>query len=78
MTIDFMIEKNLPFLFPFIVQSELQNIVDDDSPTSYIENIRQQIDNNEEALTVMIDGLSDEKVESLRTIVAYLWEKSYS
>jgi hypothetical protein len=40
-TIDMMIEKKLPFLFPFIVQSELQNLEDDETPTSHIENIRQ-------------------------------------
>jgi len=77
-TIEMMIEKKLPFLFPFIIQSELQNIEDNETPTSHIENIRQQIDNNEEALTEMIEALTEEQLESLRTIVAYLWERSYS
>lgn len=77
-TIDMMIEKNLPFLLPFIIQSELQNISDDESPIKQIEDIRQQIHENEEALTKMIDGLSEEKIESLRTIVEYMWQKSYS
>jgi hypothetical protein len=77
-TIGMMIEKNLPFLLPFIIQSELQDISDDDSPTKQIEDIRQQIQENEEALTKMIDGLSEDKIESLRTIVEYMWQKSYS
>ncbi len=45
---------------------------------SQIENISQQIDQNEEALTAMIDQLTNDQLESLRTIVAYLWERSYS
>ncbi|MEN8216828.1 MAG: hypothetical protein ABFS56_10730 [Pseudomonadota bacterium] len=45
---------------------------------SHIENIRQQIDKNEEALTEMIEGITEDQLESLRTIVAYLWERSYS
>ena len=77
-TIDMMIKKKLPFLLPFIVQSELQGIKDGDTPIRHIDNIRQQIDDNEYALTEMINGITDDQLESLRTMIAYLWERSYS
>jgi len=44
----------------------------------YILSLRQQIDTHEEALTKMIETLTPEKMDRLRTTVEYLWGKSYS
>ncbi len=78
-TIEMILQKNLPFLLPFVVESELKAIKDKASKTiRHISSIRQQIDQHEEALTKMIKTLTTDQIESLRTTVAYLWEKSYS
>jgi len=78
-TIEMILDKNLPFLLPFVVESELKAIKDKASKTiRHISSIREQIDQNEEALTKMIKTLTTDKIESLRTTIAYLWEKSYS
>jgi len=77
-TIDMIIERNLPFLLPFVVESELRAEVLGSKITHHLSSLRQQIDNHEEALTQMIKTLTPEKMESLRTTVEYLWGKSYS
>jgi hypothetical protein len=80
MTIETMIERKLPFLLPFIVESELKSL--DESSTNrstrHLLSLQQQIDQHEEELNQMIDGLTTEQMDSLRTSVEYLWGKSYS
>ena len=41
-------------------------------------SLQKQIEEHEVELTQMIDALTDDQMESLRTTVEYLWEKSYS
>jgi hypothetical protein len=79
MTIETMIKRKLPFLLPFIVASELKSLTEQTSEaTKHLQTLRQEIDEHEVALTQMINGLTAEQVESLRTSVEYLWGKSYS
>jgi hypothetical protein len=79
-TIETIINRNLPFLLPFIVESELRTI--DKAPTSrasrYIHFLRQEIDEHEVELTQMIEALTANQMENLRTTVEYLWGKNYS
>lgn len=79
-TIETIIHRNLPFLLPFVVESELRTI--DKAPTSrasrYIHFLRQEIDEHEVELTQMIEALTANQVENLRTTVEYLWGKNYS
>ena len=79
-TIETIIKRNLPFLFPFVVEAELRSL--DDASTSKTNaltlSLQKQIDEHEVELTQMIDTLTDDQMESLRTSVEYLWEKSYS
>jgi hypothetical protein len=77
-TIDMIIEKNLPFLLPFIVKSELQAEALEPKNMLHIAWLRQQIDENEAALTSMIENLTATQLETLRITVEYLWGKSYS
>jgi hypothetical protein len=79
MTVSMIIERNLPFLLPFIVKSELeaeQAEVSNPNPPPHV--IRQQIDENEAGLSSMIEALTEDQVEILRVTVEYLWGRSYS
>ena len=78
MTIDLIIERNLPFLLPFIIESELQDDASPQQLTRHISSLKAQIDQHEQGLTQMIQNLSPEQLDSLRTTVEYLWGKSYS
>ncbi len=80
MTIETIINRKLPFLLPFFVASELQSIDDasTSSSTSLMLSLQKQIEEHEVELTQMIDALTDDQMESLRTTVEYLWEKSYN
>ncbi len=79
-TIETIINRKLPFLLPFVVESELRAI--DNASTSRATNLMlsllKQIDEHEVELTDMIEVLTAEQMESLRTTVEYLWGKSYS
>ena len=79
-TIETIINRNLPFLLPFVVESELRTI--DKAPTSrasrYIHFLRQEIDEHEVELTQMIDALTANQMKNLRATVEYLWGKKYS
>ena len=79
-TIETMIKRKLPFLLPFIVESELRNINEASSSlsTGLMQSLQQQIDDHEVELSQMIDGLTASQLESLRTTIEYLWGKSYS
>jgi hypothetical protein len=78
MTVDMILQRNLPFLLPFLVKSELQAEVSSPKTSSHVLSIRQQIDENAAGLSSMIEGLTEEQVEILRVTVEYLWAKSYS
>ncbi|HAI69867.1 MAG TPA: hypothetical protein DCM38_10600, partial [Gammaproteobacteria bacterium] len=79
-TIETIINRKLPFLLPFVVESELRDI--NDTSTSQTRrlmlSLQKQIDAHEVELKQMIDGLTDEQMESLRTTIEYLWGRSYS
>jgi len=77
-TIETLLKRNLPFLLPFIVEAELRSF--DNKPTSdtLMPSLQQQIDEHEVELTEMIDALTAEQMETLRTTIEYLWGKSYS
>ncbi len=78
-TIETIINRNLPFLLPFVVESELRAI--DKAPTRatrHLALLRQEIDEHEVELTQMIEGLTANQMENLRTTVEYLWRKKYS
>ena len=77
-TIETILKRNLPFLFPFIVEAELRSLDDTSTSNALIPSLQKQIDEHEEELTEMISGLTAEQMESLRTTVEYLWGKSYS
>jgi predicted transposase YdaD len=79
-TIETIINRKLPFLLPFVVEFELRcmDATETDKATQLLLLLRQQIDEHESALTQMIEALTDEQMESLRTTVEYLWGKSYS
>jgi len=78
-SIETIIERNLPFLLPFVVESELEDIKEEkEFATHYISSLRQQIDDHEEDLKKMIEALTADKLESLRITVEYLWGKRYS
>jgi hypothetical protein len=75
------VQKDRNFtILPFVVESELRSI--DKAPTNKATNLllslRQQIDIHETELSQMIEALTAEQMESLRTTVEYLWGKSYS
>jgi len=72
------INRNIPFLLPFLVEYELISLDSTTKTTDHILSLRQQIDTHEEALTKMIETLTPEKMDRLRTTVEYLWGKSYS
>ncbi|MEN8219166.1 MAG: hypothetical protein ABFS56_22935 [Pseudomonadota bacterium] len=77
--IETIIKRNLPFLLPFIVESELEAIKEEkDFATRYITSLRQQIDAHKEDLEKMIKELTPKKLESLQITVEYLWGKRYS
>jgi hypothetical protein len=79
MTVELILERNLPFLLPFIVKSELEEAeVSSPNVPPHVFSIRQQIDDNQAGLSSMIEGLTEEQVEILRVTVEYLWAKSYS
>jgi hypothetical protein len=80
MTIETILKRKLPFLLPFIVESELRTIAEPPRITAsnHIASIQKQIDRHEEELSQMIEALSAEQMDSLRTTVEYLWGKSYS
>jgi hypothetical protein len=77
-TIETIIQRNLPFLLPFVVESELRIIDKDSTATNHIVSLQKQIDSHEPELTNLIESLTAEKMESLRTTIEYLWGKSYS
>ncbi|MCK5525415.1 MAG: hypothetical protein KAI83_19980, partial [Thiomargarita sp.] len=77
-TIETIINRNLPFLLPFVVESELRSIDDASTTSSLMISLQKQIDEHEKELNQMIDTLSAAQMESLRTTVEYLWRKSYS
>jgi hypothetical protein len=80
MTIETMIKRKLPFLLPFFVKSELKSLDEASTraATDHIQYLRQQIDEHEVELTEMIEALTDEQLETLRTTVDILWGKSYT
>jgi len=78
MTIDMIVNRNLPFLLPFIVKSELQAEASNPSKITHISSIRQQIDSHEGELTSMIESLTAKQLETLRIAIEYLWGRSYS
>jgi len=80
MNIETIINRNLPFLLPFVVESELRSINDASTSktTGLMPSVQKQIDEHEVELKQMIDALTDEQMESLRNTVEYLWGKSYS
>jgi hypothetical protein len=80
MTIETILKRKLPFLLPFIVESELRTIAEPPRITAsnHIASIQKQIDRHEEELSQMIEALSAEQMDSLRTTDEYLWGKSYS
>jgi len=78
MTIDMILERNLPFLLPFVVKSELQAEASSLQLSHHLSSIRQQIDDHEAALTSMIDSLTAKQLETLRITIEYLWGRSYS
>ncbi|RKZ54043.1 MAG: hypothetical protein DRR16_06140 [Candidatus Parabeggiatoa sp. nov. 3] len=78
MTVDMILQRNLPFLLPFIVKSELQAEVSSPKTPTHVFSIRQQIDDNEAGLTSMIERLTADQLEILRLSVEYLWARSYS
>lgn len=79
MTIEMIIERNLPFLIPFVVESELRAI-DKETAISqpHISSVRQQLAQHETELSQMIHRLTADQRDSLRTIIEYLSGKSYS
>jgi hypothetical protein len=77
-TIETIINRNLPFLLPFIVESELRSIDEASTTTNLMISLQKQIDEHEKELNQMIDTLTAAQMESLRTTVEYLWRKSYS
>jgi hypothetical protein len=80
MNIETIINRNLPFLLPFVVESELRclNKSSTKQTIALMPSLQKQIDEHEAELKQMIDALTDEQMESLRTTVEYLWGKSYS
>jgi hypothetical protein len=78
MTVDMILQRNLPFLLPFIVKSELQTEVSSPKTPTHVFSIRQQIDDNEAGLSSMIERLTADQLEILRLSVEYLWARSYS
>ena len=62
------------------MESELRSIKDISisKATAHIQYLREQIDAHEEKLAQMIETLTAEQMDSLRTTIKYLWEKSYS
>ncbi len=80
MSIETIINRNLPFLLPFVVESELRSINDASTSktTGLMPSVQKQIDEHEVELKQMIDALTDDQMESLRNTVEYLWGKSYS
>jgi len=80
-TIETIVKRKLPFLLPFVVESELRAIneaLTSDATDRMICSTVKQIDEHEVELNDMIEALTVEQMESLRTTVEYLWEKSYS
>ncbi len=61
------------------VASELKSIGEETSEAmNHLWALGQQIDAHEVELNQMIDGLTADQMESLRTTVEDLWGKSYS
>jgi len=79
-TIETIINRKLPFLLPFVVESELRGFADTStSKTNRIMvSLQKQIDEHEVELKEMIDAFTGEQMESLRTTIEYLWGRSYS
>jgi hypothetical protein len=79
-TIETIIKRQLPFLLPFVVESELRSIKEASTSKAmaHLQYLRQQIDTHEAELTQMIEALTADQMESLRTTIEYLWGKSYS
>lgn len=67
-------------MLPFVVESELRSIeeVSTSRATGLILSLQEQIDEHEVELTEMIEALTTDQMESLRTTIEYLWGKSYS
>ena len=78
MTIDMIVNRNLPFLLPFIVHSELQAEASNPSKPAYVSSLRQQIEAHEAQLSSMIDSLTPKQLETLRITIEYLWGRSYT
>ena len=68
-------------MLPFVVESELRAIneaLTSEATDRIISSTVKQIDEHEVELNDMIEVLTAAQMESLRTTVEYLWEKSYS
>jgi len=78
-TIETIINRKLPFLLPFVVESELRGLATSSTSRtkSLKHSLQKQIDEHEVELKEMIDALTDEQMESLRTTIEYLWGRSY-
>ena len=65
-------------MLPFLVEAELQSI--NETPTSDVlmSSLQMQIEEHEAELNQMIEALTDEQMESLRTTVEYLRMNSLS
>jgi hypothetical protein len=77
-TIETMLKRDLPFLLPFLLEAELRNIDKTSTSKTLMSSFLKQIDEQEAELTKMIEALTDEQMETLRTTIEYLWGKSYS
>ncbi len=79
-TIETIINRKLPFLLPFVVESELRGLADTTTRKTnrIMVSLQKQIDEHEVELKEMIDALTDDQMESLRTTIEYLWGRSYS
>jgi hypothetical protein len=80
MTIETIINRQLPFLLPFVVESELRGLASTSTSRtkSLIVSLQKQIDEHEVELKEMIDGLTEEQMETLRTTTEHLWGRAYS
>jgi len=64
MNIETIINRNLPFLLPFVVESELRSINDASTSktTGLMPSVQKQIDEHEVELKQMIDALTDDQM----------------
>ncbi|EDN71515.1 hypothetical protein BGP_0900 [Beggiatoa sp. PS] len=77
-TIETLLKRKLPFLLPFIVEAELRSLDNTSTSNTLMPSLQQQIDEHEVELNQMIEALTAEQMETLRTTIEYLWGKSYS